>query len=420
VRFSISEYGGSMGKVKIAYYVVVKGRGYWRPHPRMGALGFQIVRCGPDGPDAWAIAAEWNKKWQAVRKHEAQPLINLDQLSRDQAEATRRYPPGSLGAAFQVYIRTPEWADRAHLTREKIWWPAWFRIRAIWGDVAPDTITFEMMSRWRAALEKKHGRGVAHKTIRVWRTFWKIMLGMKVARTADPSMGIRNRAPAPRWQRWSEGEAVRLVKAAWRQGYHGLACIIAVAWDTQFSPVDVRTLAARHRAQVGGRLVFDLQADGRAKTGRGAIGTLSARTERLVSVYLAALQVDLHPDAILFRTRSGAAYSRETLGHDFAAVRALTFPGDRRRLMDMRRSGVIEAIAGDAGPLGLSAKLANSISRSNTLHKTYAPVDIEAVRRTDSARLQGRRRIRSGNKRGDFVSTPQSGDVSTSKPDGAK
>jgi hypothetical protein len=50
----------------------------------------------------------------------------------------------------------------------------------------------------------------------VWRTFWKIMLGMRVARAADPSMGIRNRAPAPRWQRWSEGEAVRLVKCAWR------------------------------------------------------------------------------------------------------------------------------------------------------------------------------------------------------------
>jgi hypothetical protein len=48
--------------------------------------------------------------------------------------------------------------------------------------------------------------------------------------------------------------------------------------------------------------------------------------------------------------------------------------------MDVRRSGVVEAIAGDAAPLGLSAKLANSIERSNTLHKTYAPVDIEAVR----------------------------------------
>jgi hypothetical protein len=140
---------------------------------------------------------------------------------------------------------------------------AWFRIREMWGDVAPDTITFEMMSKWRATLEKKRGRGVAHKTLRVCRSFWKIMLGMKVARTTDPSTGIRNRAPPPRWQRWSEGEVVRLVKSAWRRGCRGLACIIAVAWDTQFSPVDVRTLAERHRKTLGGRLVFDRQTDGR-------------------------------------------------------------------------------------------------------------------------------------------------------------
>jgi hypothetical protein len=409
-----------MGRVKIPYYVVAKGRGYWRPHPRMRAFGFQIVRCGVDGPDAWAIADEWNKRWQAVRKGDAPTFVNLDQLSRDQAEAARRYPPNSVVAAFQVYIRTPEWAARAQLTRDKIWWPAWFRIRDMWGDVAPDTIKFEMMSRWRAALEKKHGRGISHKTLRVWRTFWKIMLGMKVAHSSDPSMGIRNLAPAPRWQRWSEGEAVRLAKSAWRNGYHGLACVIAVAWDTQFSPVDVRTLAAHHRAIVGGRLIFDRQADGRTKTGRAAIGTLSLRTERLVTAYFDGLKIELHPDAILFRTRSGNAYGRETLGHDFAALRALTFPADKRRLMDMRRSGVVEAIAGDAGPLGLSAKLANSIERSNTLHKTYAPVDIEAVRGTDNARLKGRRRIRAGNKTGDFVSTPKPGEVSTRKPSDAK
>ncbi len=223
------------------FYVVAKGRGYWRPHPRKRAFGFQIVRCGADGPDAWALAAEWNNRWQAVRQSDAPSLVNIDHLPRDEAEVVRRYPPGSVGAAFQVYIRTPDWNARAYLTRDKIWWPAWFRIRDMWGDVAPDTITFEMMSRWRAGLEKKHGRGVAHKTLRVWRTFWKIMLGMKVARTADPSMGIRNRAPAPRWQRWTEGETVRLVKTAWRHSYYGLACIVAVAWDTQFSPVDVRT-----------------------------------------------------------------------------------------------------------------------------------------------------------------------------------
>jgi hypothetical protein len=127
-------------------------------------------------------------------------------------------------------------------------------------------ITFEQTSEWGAALERKHGRGVAHKTIRVWRSFWKIMLGMKVAHRADPTLGIRNRAPAPRWQRWSEGEVVRLVKTAWRTEYRGLACIMAVAWDTQFSPVDIRTLLGRHRAFVGGRLIFDRQIDGRVKT----------------------------------------------------------------------------------------------------------------------------------------------------------
>jgi hypothetical protein len=185
------------------------------------------------------------------------------------------------------------------------------------------------------------------------------MLGMRVARTADPSMGIRNRAPAPRWQRWSEGETVRLVKTAWRHGYCGLACIIAVAWDTQFSPVDVRTLSTRHRAVIGGHLVFDRQVDGRAKTGRAAIGTVSLRTEKLVDAYLNRLAIELHPDAILFRTRTGSAYGREPLAHDFAVVRALAFPGDQRRLMDMRRSGVVEAVAGDAGPIGLAAKLAN-------------------------------------------------------------
>ena len=171
----------------------------------------------------------------------------------------------------------------------------------------------------------------------------------------------------------------------------------------------------RRGAVVGGGLIFDRQADGRAKTGRAAIGTVSARTERLVTSYFARLQIDLHPDAILFRNRSGNPYREDTLSDDFAAVRELTFPGDKRRLMDMRRSGVVEAIAGDVGPLGLSAKLANSIERSNTLHKTYAPVDIEAVRSTDAARVRGRQRMRAENESGAKVSNEQPSGVSNSK-----
>ena len=395
----------SMGRVKIPYYVVVHGRGYWRPVPRMKALGFSIIRCGPDGPDAWKIASEWNQRWQTIRHGDAPPPLDVSKLSRDQAEIVRRYPARSVGAAFQVYIRTEEWAQRAPSARNKIWWPAWYRIRDMWGDVDPNSIEFAMMSRWRAALEKEHGRNVAHKTLRVWRSLWTIMQGMKIAVGADPSRGVRNRAPAPRFQRWSEGEVVRLVKGAWRRGYRGLACIVAVAWDTQFSPVDARTLRERHRAVAGGRLIFDRQADGRAKTGRAAIGTLSRRTERLVSEYLT--DTERLPDAVLFRMRAGSPYREATLAHDFAALRAIVFPGDDRKLMDMRRSGTIEAVAGGADAVGIAAKMANSIGRSNALHKTYAPVDVEAVRNADEARLHGRRKMRGENKHGEKVSKKQ-------------
>jgi hypothetical protein len=81
----------------------------------------------------------------------------------------------------------------------------------------------------------------------------------------------------------------------------------------------------------------------------------------------------------------------------FADVREIVFPGDTRRLMDMRRSGAVEAIAGGADAARLSAKMANSIGSSNALHKTYLPVEIEAIRSTDEARVQGRRKMREGN-----------------------
>jgi hypothetical protein len=94
---------------------------------------------------------------------------------------------------------------------------------------------------------------------------------------------------------------------------------------------------------------------------------VTRRTERLVSTYLA--DTERLPDAVLFRMRAGSPCREATLAHDFADIRKLIFPGDTRKLMDMRRSGVVEAIAGGTDAVGLSAKLANSISRSNALHK---------------------------------------------------
>jgi len=146
--------------------------------------------------------------------------------------------------------------------------------------------------------------------------------------------------------------------------------------------------------------MFDRRDEGRAKTGKAAIGTISRRTERLITAYLAALGANLHPDAILFRNRSGNPYRQDTLADDFGTLREAIFPGDKRRLMDMRRSGTLEAIAGGAEGFALAAKMANSIEHSNALHRTYAPVDEVAVENVDEARLRGRRKLRVVNKTG--------------------
>jgi hypothetical protein len=76
-------------------------------------------------------------------------------------------------------------------------------------------------------------------------------------RDADSSLAVRNRAAKGRNATWFEGKAARLAKRAWRMGYHGLACVIAVAWDTQMSPGDVRDLRASQMATAGaGQLFF--------------------------------------------------------------------------------------------------------------------------------------------------------------------
>ena len=116
----MSECGGSVASIKIAYYVVIHGRGYWRPSRKLKKLGFQDVRCGEDGPAAWSIADTWNKRVAATLRGEQPPPIDITKLSKDEAEAVRRYPPRSVGAAFQAFIRTDEWKRLALSSRMKL------------------------------------------------------------------------------------------------------------------------------------------------------------------------------------------------------------------------------------------------------------------------------------------------------------
>jgi integrase len=208
----------------------------------------------------------------------------------------------------------------------------------------------------------------------------------------DPSLLFANSAPKPRQDVWFEGEAVRLVKEAWQSGYKGLAMLLAVAWDSQLSPVDARNLRVGDMRRDAIGIWFDVA---RAKTGRQAIATLSPRTARLLQGYRASLPAEPMGAVRVFCNRSGAPYSKDTLGNDFRAVRAKVFGDDEScRMADFHRSGAIETLAGNVSPEKLSKKMANTLSASNRLHHTYAPVQLASVRDADDARKLGRAKLR--------------------------
>lgn len=102
-----------LADIKLKHYVIRKGKyGYWLPTPTMKKLGFQNVSCGPDGPDAWKIAREWEERYQKARR------------GLEPTPAGRFNPPGSIGDGFTRFRRTQEWAKKPIRTRED-WERSW-------------------------------------------------------------------------------------------------------------------------------------------------------------------------------------------------------------------------------------------------------------------------------------------------------
>ena len=383
--------------VKIPYTSVRGGKRFFEPRGRMVEEGFQARPLGRDDESARREAWRLYEAWISVRDGAAPAPSSpaTGPRTKEAVSHAKRYPRGSIGAAWQKWIRTVEWEALALSNRTKIWWPAWEkRIEPVFGDVRPDTVTMRQMSEWREAVAAEFGIDVAHKAMKVWRALWGVLQALRYTQLTDPSKKVTNTAPAPRNVRHEYASALHLAKTAWRRGYRGLACIVVTCWDTGFQPGDARTARAKHLGTdpANGRLIIDRSAEGRGKTGVAVIGTLSRLGDAMVRRYLEDLAVAMTGEAFLFRTRTNQPYRDTALSHDFADVRTLVDPEDRRQLRDMRRSATTEAFRGGADSRAVSQKFGNSIDRSAFLFKTYNPVDLEQVRQADQARVRGRRK----------------------------
>lgn len=378
-----------MGKVKIRHYVIRrKNRAYWIPTATMKRAGFTSIPLGPDGPLAWEKAHILNSEWDRVRRG-----ISTSAEPKRMVEASISYPTGSIGEAMQRFRMTSEWIEKKTRTKED-WERAWKYIGPVFAQQKPSHITLEIISEWRKAIVENKGVREAHRALKIWRAFWRIMIAMDYCRgKADPSMAMKNHAAKGRSSIYSEGEIIRLVKTAIRSGYYGYACIVAIMWDGALSPVDGRTIAAAQMRKDKHGTWFEYQ---RGKTGRSGVIALTDRAERLISWYLDKIfhGLDIAPGTTIFRTRRGAAYTKNSLAEDHRDIRGMVFTDDKRVLLDIRRSASTEAIAGGVEDTHLSAMMANSISESKALEQTYAPIQVQTVRKANKARGLGRDTLR--------------------------
>ncbi|AZO77525.1 MULTISPECIES: hypothetical protein [unclassified Bosea (in: a-proteobacteria)] len=410
--------GIEMGKDTIRHLIFMRNRWRYKPSDLMKPHGFKFLTFGAGlviggrnvpSPEDQQRAIELNAEWDQIR-------TGVSLVARP------KYLPGTVGHGYEraMKMRAAERAkDGTHQNKDQEsrddWPRAWKWLGPLWSDVDPKTVQPEAFLSIDAKtgeanglvplIEQQISISERHRVIKVWRALWKRMaaMGMCVA-DADPSLAFANRAPDARQDIWSEGEVVRLCKRAWRMGYKGMAACMATAWDSQLSPIDLRKLSTGQRADDVQGAIFSLA---RTKTGRAAAASLGKRATWALDSYISSLGFDLMPNAPIFRTRGGgttakggrphapAPYSKNKLAEDFRTVREAEFgPDEDRKLSDMRRSGTVEATAGGADAHAVSAKMANTLSASARLQKTYNPVNLVTVRAVDANRREGRSKLR--------------------------
>lgn len=378
-----------MGKVKIRHYIIRRNnRAYWMPTPKMKRAGFSCQSLGTDGPEAWAKAELLNAQWDSQRG-----AIKPTSPERT-ALAVRVYPAGSIGEAMQRYRLTHEWAVKAPRTRED-WERGWQYIEPVFARHKPSSVTLEVISEWRLAVENDKSLREAHRAMKIWRALWRVAAAMGYCIAgSDPSSAVRNKEAKGRSSIYSQREVSTLIKAAIRSGFHGYACIAAIMWDGALSPVGGRTITAAQMRKDRHGTWFEYQ---RGKTGRKGVIALSRPVERLIGWYLLENYhgLDIAPGTALFRTRRGAAYTKNSLAEDHRDVRTMAFgAAESRVLLDIRRSASTEAVAGGIKETHLSAMMANSIGQSKALEATYAPIQVQTVREAHRARKLGRMAMR--------------------------
>lgn len=372
-----------MTDAKLRYTVRKRGKLFWQPTKEMRDLGFHPKPLGEDGPAAQAEALKLYAAWIKAKAEHGK---------------VTSYPPGTFGGFWDRFRHTKTWEKKGHRTRED-YERAWKHIDA-WRPAADKPtlsrtvithITTELCEGLYDHLEKTCSPNERHRTIK----WLKVLLSDAVVRLRlgydSPAAKLVNPQPKGRSAIWLGVEVEDLSACAAIAGFEGMSLAIDIAWETMFSPVDVRTARPSQLKRDAGGYYMEAR---RGKTDKEAFAAISDWLGDALTAYIKRqdrAEADATP---IIRQRDGLTYrNKDTFGGDFRDVRGIVFPDDKRQLLDIRRSANVEADAAGADKKTMGELLANGLADSKFLDETYTPPTVTKAREVASQRLEGRAKL---------------------------
>jgi hypothetical protein len=369
--------------VRLRYTVRKRGNLFWQPTPEMRALGFEPKALGPDGPEAHAAALKLASAWDEARTTKGPISV---------------YPAGSFGEFYDRFKRTTTWAKKGLRTREDYerawkhidgWRPA--ASRPTLSRHAVTQIRPELIENFVDHLERTQSANERHRTVK----WLKVLLADAAVRLrlgyASPAARIKNPQPKGRTAIWLGAQIEDMAAGAAIAGFEGMSLAIEIAWESMFSPVDVRTLRPSQLRRDGA----GWYATGyRGKTKVEFFAAISDALGGRLQAYLGRQNRNEADDTPILRQRDGLPYrNKDTFAGDFRDVRGFMFPGDTRQLLDIRRSANVEADAAGADKATMGELLANGLADNRFLEETYTPPTVAKAREVAAQRVAGRAKL---------------------------
>lgn len=391
-----------MTRIKLPYYVVRKGRGYFEiGKDRAEATGLLASEpLGLDGPEAWAKARRSYEAFKAA----------MDPNSKKRLGG---YPPGSLGAAWVLWRGTVEWTGKAARTREE-YERAWDdHIEPNFGKRPILKITVSDSEALHRRLKADLSPSDAHRTLKIWRALLN-MLAKKHLLPRAPIGSVTNPMPKGRGQFWLASEVARLLRAAdllhrftKDDKWQAMGLLVRIGWETALSPADCRTLKLEMLKRDRSGWYIERE---RTKTGAAAKPPISDALADALKAYAQRAGRTPLPTAVLFHNSAGDPMDRFYMADQFRDLRRVAFgKGEIRQFMDIRRSANLEADLGGASAQDRAAVMANALDKNKSLDAVYTPVTVARARKALEARGLGRELLAQELQRGKSRKPPAGG-----------